>query len=376
MRLDFKTLLIIFIVGLLGGVFGTFGIIEINKTTGNKILDEDSSVVVNTVKYPSIEKTNYSVAIAKAYNSVVEITSTIEQESFFGVTTGYSLGSGVIISADGYIVTNNHVIESATEVSVKLYNGETYDAKLVGTDPRTDIAVIKIEAKDLEFSSIADSSELILGEECVVIGNPLGEGISCSNGIVSALEKEIKIKDYVMSVIQTNAAVNEGNSGGGIFNMNGDLIGIVNAKSSNNSFMSSASIEGIGYAIPSNTVSKIVRDLVDYGYVKARATLGINVYTQGTYSENGITGLLVANVIEKSAADKAGMQTFDIITEFDGEPIESYADLTKMLDKHEVGDEVKVVVYRGYGDMSNSFYRSAKLRRIELDITLQEAIQE
>ncbi|MDO5439940.1 MAG: trypsin-like peptidase domain-containing protein [Erysipelotrichaceae bacterium] len=375
MRLNFKTVIIIFIVGLLGGICGTFGILEINKQTGNKIIEEDSSIVVNTVEYPTIEKSDYSIAIDRAYNSVVEITSTVEQQSFFGISTGYSLGSGVIISSDGYIVTNNHVIESAKEVSIKLYNGENYEAKLIGTDPRSDIAVIKIDAKDLEFTSIADSSALTLGQECVVIGNPLGEGISCSNGIVSALEKEITIKDYPMSVIQTNAAVNEGNSGGGLFNMNGDLIGIVNAKSGN-SFMNETSVEGMGYAIPSNTVKKIVTDLVDYGYVKARATLGVNVYTQTTFDENGVKGLIVANVLKGSAADKAGMQIYDIISEVDGDEITSYAKLSKALDRHEVGDTVNVVVYRGYGNAINSRYSVYNLEKMELTVTLQEAVQE
>lgn len=375
MRINFKTVIIIFLVGLLGGVCGTFGVLEINKNTGNKIIEEDSSIVLNTVEYPNIETSNYSIAIDKAYNSVVEITSTIEQQSFFGVSKGYSLGSGVIVSADGYIVTNNHVIENAKEVSLKLYNGEQYDAKLVGTDAKSDLAVLKIDAKNLEYSLIADSSSLILGQECVVIGNPLGEGITCSNGIISALEKEIVINSYPMSVIQTNAAVNEGNSGGGLFNMNGDLIGIVNAKSSAQTFSSNASIEGMGYAIPANTVKKIITDLVDYGYVKARATLGVNVYTQTTYNENGVEGLIVANVLENSAAAKAGMKEYDILAEVDGEPTTSYAALSKILDKHEVGDTVNVAIYRGYGNAISNRYSNYSLEKMELTVTLQEAVQ-
>lgn len=375
MKLNFKTILIIFLVALLGGVCGTFGVLEINKATGNKIIEEDSSVVVNTVDYPKIEKSDYSVVIDKAYNSVVEITSTITQQSFFGKQTGYSLGSGVIISSDGYIVTNNHVIKEAEAVSVKLYNGESYDAKLIGTDARSDLAVIKIDATDLQFCAIADSSKLVLGQECVVIGNPLGEGISCSNGIVSALEKEIQISDYPMSVIQTNAAVNEGNSGGGLFNMNGDLIGIVNAKSGS-SYMSSTSVEGMGYAIPANTVKKIVTDLVDYGYVKARATLGVSVYTYQAYDDGDVTGLIVAQVVKNGAAEKAGIKEYDIISNVDGTDITSYAMLSKVLDAHEIGDNVKVVVYRGYGDYAVNKIRNYRLERIELEAKLQETVQE
>lgn len=375
MKLNFKTVIIIFLVGLLGGVCGTFGVIEINKSTGNKIIEEDSSVVVSTVEYPKIESSDYTQVISKAYNAVVEITSTVKQQSFFGVSTGYALGSGVAVSEDGYIVTNNHVIENATEVSVKLYNGESYEAKLIGTDPKSDLAVLKIDAKDLYFTAIADSSSLVLGQECIVIGNPLGEGISCSNGIISALEKEITINNYPMSVIQTNAAVNEGNSGGGLFNMNGDLIGIVNAKSSTSSFMNSATIEGMGYAIPANTVKKIITDLVDYGYVKARATLGVNVYTQTTFDENGVKGLIVANVIDGGAAKKAGIEIYDILSEVDGETVTSYAELSKILDKHEVGDVVKVTIYRGYANAMNNKYNIYKLDKLELDVKLQEAVQ-
>ena len=381
MRLNFKTLFIIFIVALLGGVCGTFGVLEINKATGNKIIEQDSSVVVSTVNYPSIEKSDYTIAIEKAYNAVVEISSTIEQQSFFGYSTGYALGSGVIISADGYIVTNNHVIEDATEVDVKLYNGEKYSATLVGTDARSDLAVIKIDAQDLEYVALADSSKLVLGQECVVIGNPLGEGISCSNGIVSALEKDITIENYPMSVIQTNAAVNEGNSGGGLFNMNGDLIGIVNAKSSSSSSTSifsttGASVEGMGYAIPSNRVKKIVTDLVDYGYVKARATLGVSVYTQAAFEEKGVTGLVIASVVENGAAYKAGVKDYDILSKVDGEDITSYAGLSKVLDKHDVGDEVEIVVYRGYAQALKNSTGLYELEEITLKVTLQESSQE
>lgn len=377
MRLNFKTLFIIFIVALLGGVCGTFGVLEINKATGNKIIEQDSSVILNTVEYPTVEKTDYTVAIDKAYNSVVEITSTIKQQSFFGVSTGYSLGSGVIISQDGYIVTNNHVVNGATDVSVKMYNGEEYIATLVGTDPRSDLAVLKVDATGLFYATIADSSKLILGQECVVIGNPLGEGISCSNGIISALEKEITVDNYPMSVIQTNAAVNEGNSGGGLFNMNGDLIGIVNAKSGSQSsyFTSGATVEGMGYAIPSNRVNKIVTDLVDYGYVKARATLGLSVYTSSTYKDDNVEGLIVATVLENGAAQKAGIKQYDILAAVNDEQLTSYASLSKILDKHDVGDTVKVTIYRGYGESLSNRNGLYNLEKIELEVKLQEAVQ-
>ena len=319
MKINFKTILVIFLVGLLGGVVGTFSVVEINKATGNKIIDQDSSINIQTVNYPSIEESNYTEAIKKAYNTVVEISCTVQTQSFFGVSQGTSLGSGVIISDDGYIVTNNHVVSGATDCTVTLYNGEK-----------------------------------------ILIGNPLGQGITCTNGIISSTEKEVTISGYTINVIQTNAAINSGNSGGGLFNMNGNLIGIVNSKSSNSSALSStATIEGMGYAIPSNTVAKVAKDLVDYGYVKDRAVLGVRVYSAQTYQGNGYQGLYISSVTEGGAADKAGIQANDILTKLNDTQITSFSALSKELDKYEIGDTVKVEIYRNN-------------ERMEFEVTLQE----
>lgn len=373
MKLNFKTIIIIFLVGLIGGIAGTFGVIEINKTTNNKIIEQDSSVVLHTVEYPKIDKSNYTVAINKAYDTVVEIMSEVQTQTFFGTSTGLAAGSGVIVSDDGYIVTNNHVVENAISVKITMHNDDVYDAKIIGTDPKSDLAVLKINATNLKCAAIADSSKLELGQECIVIGNPLGEGISCSNGIISALAKEINVNNYSMTVLQTNAAVNEGNSGGGLFNMNGDLIGVVNAKSSN--AYSQATVEGMGYAIPANTVQKIIKDLVDYGYVKTRATLGVSVYTTAAYSDGEITGLIVADVVAGGAADTAGIKQFDIITAIDNKPVTSYAELSKALDSYNVGDEATIVVYRGYERIMNDRSNKPQLEKMELKVVLQEAIQ-
>ena len=373
MKFNFKTIIIIFLVGLLGGIIGTFGVIEINKKTDNKIIEEDSSVVLHTVDYPKIEKSDYTIAINKAYYTVVEIISEVQTQSFFGTSTGMAAGSGVIVSDDGYIVTNNHVVENAIAVKITMYNDDVYDAKIIGTDPKSDLAVLKIDAKNLKCAAISDSSKLELGQECIVIGNPLGEGISCSNGIISALAKEINVNNYSMTVLQTNAAVNEGNSGGGLFNMNGDLIGIVNAKSSG--AYSQATVEGMGYAIPANTVQKIIKDLVDYGYVKTRATLGVSVYTTASYSDGNITGLVVADVVAGGAADEAGIKQFDIITAIDGKQTTSYSELSKLLDGYDVGDEAIIEIYRGYERIMNDRNSRPELEKIEVKVKLQEAVQ-
>lgn len=344
MELKRKYIIIIFLVALLGSGIGTFGVMEIRKNFG---LANEGSVIVNQVSYENMTKGDYATAIAKAYDAVVEITSTVKTTNFFyGSSTGTSKGSGVIISADGYIVTNEHVIDNSKEVAVTVSSGESYTAEIIGYDDRADLALLKIDADNLQFANLADSDQLLLGQEAIVIGNPLGEGISCSNGIISALNKEVTISNYSMKLIQTNAAVNAGNSGGGLFNMNGDLIGIVNAKSSSNSF-SSASVEGMGYAIPSNHVLEIITDLKEYGYVKNRATLGISIYTaNNSYIQNNYNGLLVSAVQEGSGADKAGIEAGDIIFEVNGTQVVEYSDLTQILDSCKVGETVRVGVFR------------------------------
>lgn len=340
----FRNLVITAVVSLIFGAIGGyifFGAYQ-SYYHANNIGNNNSTIT--KVEYPKIESSNYEKVIEKAFDTVVEIRTTVVTNSFFGQSEGQKLGSGVIISQDGYIVTNNHVIDGATNLKIVTSDGLNYDAAIIGADDKSDVAIIKINANNLTYASIADSDQLKLGQETVVIGNPLGEGISCSNGIVSALAKEIEIDNNPMTLIQTNAAVNEGNSGGGLFNMNGDLIGIVNAKSSS-TYYGETSIEGVGYAIPSNTVSKILEDLLTYGYVKQRATLGISVYNSA-YVYNGRIGLLVESVVEGSAAEEAGIKNGDLLIEIDGESITSYAQLTKILLNHEIGDQVKIKAIR------------------------------
>ena len=350
MKINFKTILIIFLVALLGSGLGTFGIMSLYE---NNVSKKNTPITINEVSYNNKQKNDYTKAIDTAYNTVVEITCTVEtsySSSFFffggGTQIATMSGSGVIISDDGYIVTNNHVVEGVKNedsIKVKLYTGDIYDAKIIGCDVRTDLAVIKIEENNLPYSSFVNSDDLYMGEEVIAIGNPLGLGISCSNGIISALEKEIYINNVYLTVLQTNAAVNQGNSGGGLFDLNGNIVGIVNAKTSSNSSLQ-ANVEGMGYAIPSNTVQRIVNEIVDYGYVKDRAALGIKVYSGDSYySTNGV---IVTDVIKHGSADQAGIKVNDIITAVDGTVVNTYADLSKLLDGLKVGDEVEVTVNR------------------------------
>ena len=371
MKLGFKQIIIIFLVALLGGACGAYGIYELTyKTVDTNSSSSNTSSITTEVQYSNNEAGVYEKVIAKAIDSVVEITSKSEsQTSFFGQSySSTSLGSGVIISEDGYIVTNNHVVESATNVSITLNNGETYDATIVGTDAKTDLALLKIDANGLSYSKLVDSDTLNLGQEVVAIGNSLGKGTSSTNGIISALNREVTINNYTMDLIQTNASVNSGNSGGGLFDLNGNLVGIVNAKisSSASSSSSNATVEGMGYAIPSNTVSTIVEQLKNNGYVKDRATLGVKIITDSNYLEYyGVTnsGALVGEVVENGAASKAGIEAGDLIIAINDTKVSSFSDLSKQLDNYQIGDKITITVSRN--DQIKDF-----------EVTLEESVVE
>lgn len=352
MKFEFKQLMIIFLTALLGASIGSFSISAIH----------DKDVPPTTLKLSQVEYTtpvvgNYTKTIEKTIDSVVVIKCTTQMHStFYGAIEGSSQGSGVIVSEDGYIVTNNHVVENSTQVNVELSNGEELEAKIIGTDSKTDVAIIKIEKNNLPFATLASSDQLVLGQEVIVIGNPLGQGISVSNGIVSALQKEVYLNNVYMDLIQTNAAVNEGNSGGGMFDLQGNLIGIVNAKTSSSL---SSNVEGMGYAIPSNTVLRIMQDLMEYGYVRNRATIGVSVYTQSAYYTQD--GILISDVVEGGGAAEVGIKPGDIITAINGVPVTTYADLSKALDKLNIGDQITLTIKR---DGSS----------IDFIVTLHEAI--
>ena len=358
MKLSFKNIIIIFLIALLGGACGTYGTLTINKYTNSETTNtsESANSITTEVLYSNQNEGSYAKAISKAIDTVVQISTkaTSSTTNFFGQSTTSDatvLGSGVIISNDGYIVTNNHVVEGANEISVTLNNYDVYDATVIGTDSKTDLALIKIEASNLAYSNLVDSDTLELGQEVVAIGNSLGKGTSSTNGIISALNREVTINNYTMTLILTNAEVNSGNSGGGLFDMNGNLVGIVNAKiMSQTTSSSSTSVEGMGYAIPANTVKKIVDELMNNGYVKDRATLGVKVITNNSYLEyygySDTTGAVISEVVENGPAYKAGLEAGDIIIAINNDTVESFTDLSKELDNYAVGDVVTVTVNR------------------------------
>ncbi len=245
-------------------VINNFGGSSDGKTT---VVYENLSSEASEVKEGTVE----SVAAA-VENSVVEITTEVVSTSnFFGQFVTSGAGSGVIITADGYIVTNNHVIDGASNITVRLKNGNEYKAELIGTDADTDLAVIKVSAEETLPPAVFGNSDVLrVGQQVVAVGNPLGSlGGTVTTGIISALDREVTVEGKKMNLLQTDTAVNPGNSGGGLFNLKGELIGVVNAKSSG------SDVEGLGFAIPAVTAEKTVSELIEYGYVKGRVDLGL-----------------------------------------------------------------------------------------------------
>lgn len=280
--------------------------------------------------------------------SVVEVfTESKQVSSWFREYVTQGAGSGVILSADGYIVTNHHVVAGANTIKVRLSSGQTYTAALAGTDEKTDLAVLKIDASGLTAAKLTDSSAVRVGDFVIAIGNPLGElGGTVTNGIISAKDREVTIDGQTMTLLQTSAAVNPGNSGGGLFDLNGALVGVVNAKSSG------SGIEGLAFAIPANTVNHIAQELILHGYVTGRPQLGISVVQvtrpgMGWQTHSSAPGLYVA----QTSADN-GLQTGDRLIQIDGAAVSSTADISAILDRHSVGDTVPVVISRGNSEIT------------------------
>ena len=268
------------------------------------------------------------------------------ESTVVAITTSGGSGSGVIISADEkngdgyYIVTNNHVVEGETAFTVAHSNGTQYSATLIGTDKNTDLAVLKIIAEDLQIATIGKSGDLLIAEEVLVIGNPLGTFGVATNGIISAKNTSVNIDGYVMSLIQTNAAINGGNSGGGMFNLSGQLVGVVNAK------YVSEGVEGTGFAIPIDSARPIIEDIINYGYVKGRPDIGFKV-TYGYISIERYNAYWVSEITEGSEAANAGLKSSDVILELkiNGEDYKGTA-LAADLNELKIGDVLEMTVRR------------------------------
>ena len=306
------------------------------------------STVVNTSEVDTSKKMTAAEVYAANVNSTVGITTQVTT-NFWGYTTqSAASGSGFILSADGYLLTNYHVIESASSIKATLYNGKSYDATLIGYDESNDIAVLKIDAEGLTPVTLGDSDNLNVGDDVIAIGNPLGElTFSLTSGSVSALNREVTLSSNVtMNLIQTDCAINSGNSGGALFNLYGEVVGITNAKYSGSSG-SGASIDNIGFAIPINSVRSIVDSIIEKGYV-TKPYIGVMVSDVGEESTKyGLPeGAAVVSVTEGGPAEKAGIKANDIITEVNGKAISGKSDLSAVISEHAAGDKLTVSIYR------------------------------
>ena len=365
-----KTVVVPFVSGLLGATLVVT--LCANVPSINSKLYGKNNTTIQTIKTTSGTNTNYvslssindtGVSVAtKVLPSVVGIKVAYAINSVFSQnsSTATAEGSGVIISSDGYILTNNHVVNSsssnsssfyelgkATKITVTLYNDTTeYEAKIIGTDSETDLAVIKIDQTDLTSATLGDSSTVQVGEWCMAIGNPLGMQSSVTTGTISALNREVTDSDgKIYKVIQTDAAINSGNSGGALVNSNGEVIGINSIKASG------TGVEGLGFAIPINSTKSIYSDLIKYNKV-IRPYIGIAgiditdevIKNNPTYKL--VKGVYIRSIQDFSPAQKAGLKAGDIITKADGTEVDSVATLNEIKNKHNVGDTMELTINR------------------------------
>lgn len=281
--------------------------------------------------------------------SVVEITTEQMVTTSYGFWGGQQIvsgaGSGVIFTADGYIITNAHVVEGAQQITVKLNDGTTCNATLIGSDSQSDIAVIKIDASGLTPAILGDSDTIAIGETAIAVGNPSNLGVTSTDGIISALNRSVTVEGNTMNLIQTSAAISPGNSGGGLFNSKGELIGVVNAKNADEN------AEGLGFAIPINTAKAVAQDLIENGYVTGRPVLGITVVSitdAQTAMQYGVStlGAYVQSVTEGSGAANAGMKVGDRIVSVGTRTVTTATDVTNALQDYAAGDTVQVQVDR------------------------------
>lgn len=306
---------------------------------------------VDTASVDTSKELTTAEIYAKYVNSCVGITVDIVSTNVFGQTvTGAAAGSGFVITEDGYILTNYHVIDGANSIKVTFDNGKEYTATYVGGEEKNDIAVIKVEATGLTPVVIGKSSDMLVGEQVTTIGNPLGElTFSESTGIISALDRSITMSDgRQMNMIQTDCAINSGNSGGPLFNSHGEVIGIVSAKYSSGSNSSSASVEGLGFAIPMDDVASMVSDLVKNGYVTGKPIMGISVadVDESVTSYGVPQGAIIRVVTPDLCGAKAGLQAGDIVTKIDNTDVTSASDLTSAIGNYKPGDKVTLTIFR------------------------------
>lgn len=337
------------IVGASGAVIGT-SLIKRNASEpimSSTVLEGDRAVL-SVAHVDTGNELTAAEIYAQNVNSTVGITTSITTNFFGYQTTSAASGSGFILTSDGYIVTNQHVVDGANTVKVTMYDGTAYDAVIVGADEQNDIAVLKIDAEGLTPVVFGSSKDLNVGDFVVAIGNPLGElTFSLTHGAVSALDREITMSSGVsMTLIQTDAAINSGNSGGALFNMYGEVVGITNAKYSS-SGMGEASIDNIGFAIPIDSVRSLITSIIEKGYV-SKPYIGVTIesVSEDMMSFGIPSGAIIRSVTAGAPADVAGIKVNDIVTAVNGEKIDVSDGLKSKVSQAQAGDELTLTVYR------------------------------
>ncbi len=343
------------ICALVGGAVGGAAVYMVPSITRNSttIYEGTHTPVAVTMSSTQMDESMSGAQVYAAnVGSTVGITTELVTTNLWGQKVkGAAAGSGFVITQDGYILTNYHVIDGASSIQVAFVDGTTYPATLVGGEEANDIAVLKIDATGLTPVTLGDSDNLVVGEQVCAIGNPLGElTFTYTSGSVSAKDRSITMSDgTIMNMIQTDTAINSGNSGGPLFNMFGQVIGITSAKYSSSGSSSSASIEGIGFAIPINDVKDMVTDIIEKGYVTGKPNVGIimtDVSSEATLRYGIPSGVYIDAVLEGSCGEKAGLQVGDIITAINDTSITSANQLASAVKNYKAGDTVSFTIYR------------------------------
>ena len=338
------------IIGSIIGSVLTYMLVN-EKGIINNVIDSDSTLASTNVKYEITKTDSPVVAIAaKAGPSIVGVKVTYTTQGFFGMQEADEEGSGIIYSEDGYIITNYHVIESAINnekalVEVSLPNDDTkYEAKVIGGDQTTDLAVIKIDKTGLTKAELGESSKLEVGEMAVAIGNPLGEEFagSVTVGYISALNRQITTDGRTYNLIQTDAAINPGNSGGALVNSTGKIIGINTVK------ISVTGVEGLGFAIPIDDALPIIKELIENGKIVRPyiGVSGIDLDENTAKRNNLVQGIYVAQVLNGSPAKEAGLQRGDVIVKIEGTEVKTMEELNKVKNTKKIGDTITLTVNR------------------------------
>lgn len=352
-RTAVKVTALILACAVAGGLAGWGGAAIAGSSTSRTAIQQSSRqpVSVQVKNVDGQTKMEPAEVYASVVNSAVSINCSATSTNIFGQQTQTaSSGSGFIITEDGYVVTNYHVVSGASSVEVTLYNGDTYDATVIGGDSDYDVAVLKIEATGLQPVTLGESADVNVGDTVLAIGNPLGElTFSMSQGIVSSCDRAINVDGTPFNMIQVDCSINPGNSGGPLVNLYGEVVGIVSAKYST---YSSTTVEGLGFAIPISDVRSIITDIMENGAVTDKAYMAI---TAGTMNEQmaaqfniDVTeGVFVYSVVEGGVGDKAGLRLGDVITKMGDKTLTSRQDLSAAMKGYRAGDTVTLTVYRG-----------------------------